>query len=64
MTCYFPSLAHQGAYKVGFLHRDLSPGNIVIYEGCGYLIDWDMVKPIRVVTPRRMTRTVCVLCSP
>jgi len=43
---------------VGFLHRDLSPGNIIIFEGCGYLIDWDMAKPIRVATPRWVTCTV------
>ncbi|KIM56430.1 hypothetical protein SCLCIDRAFT_80630, partial [Scleroderma citrinum Foug A] len=50
-------LAHKGAHKVGFLHRDLSPGNIIIFEGRGYLIDWDMAKPIRVVTPRWVAHT-------
>ncbi|KIM60942.1 hypothetical protein SCLCIDRAFT_79200, partial [Scleroderma citrinum Foug A] len=50
-------LAHKCTYKAGFLHRDLSPGNIIISEGRGYLIDWDMVKPIRVATPHRVTCT-------
>lgn len=49
------------AYKAGFLHRDFSPGNIIITVGGeGLLIDWDLSKPLseEVETPRRATRTV------
>lgn len=57
------SLAHRGAYEAGILHRDISPGNIVILdkEGVpskGILIDWDMSKPLASITSRRVTRTV------
>ena len=53
--------AHQDAYVLGILHRDISVGNIVIYEGKGWLIDWDMSKPVSngdVENPRRATQTV------
>ncbi|KAG2124293.1 hypothetical protein BD769DRAFT_1307493, partial [Suillus cothurnatus] len=30
--------------KCKILHRDLSVGNIVIYRGKGFLIDWDLAK--------------------
>lgn len=53
--------AHQQAYAIGILHRDLSVGNIIIVNGRGYLIDWDFAKSISVEWPRRLTRTVCVL---
>jgi len=43
----------------GILHRDLSPGNIVIVGGHGFLIDWDFVKHTRTTSRRRITRTVC-----
>ena len=53
-------------YAVGYLHRDLSPGNIIIVGGRGYLIDWDFAKSTKTEAPRRITRTVCqsiILCS-
>jgi hypothetical protein len=43
------------------LHRDFSPGNIIIdSDGKGWLIDWDLSKPVLLSaqTPRRATRTV------
>ncbi|KAH9989991.1 hypothetical protein BJV77DRAFT_925993, partial [Russula vinacea] len=45
------------------LHRDFSPGNIIIgSDGTGLLIDWDLSKPTsttdgKVETPRRVART-------
>ncbi|KIM52044.1 hypothetical protein SCLCIDRAFT_142086, partial [Scleroderma citrinum Foug A] len=51
------SLAHQAAIAVGILHRDLSPGNIIIVGGCGYLIDWDFAKYTKTASRRRITRT-------
>ncbi|KIM65570.1 hypothetical protein SCLCIDRAFT_47424, partial [Scleroderma citrinum Foug A] len=30
----------------GYLHQDLSPGNIIIVDGRGYLINWDFAKSI------------------
>ncbi|KAF9552572.1 hypothetical protein CPC08DRAFT_698513 [Agrocybe pediades] len=41
--------AHREAYeKCGILHRDISPGNILISrrDGRGFLIDWDLAKTI------------------
>ena len=50
------------AYGAGFLHRDFSPGNIIItVDGKGLLIDWDLSKPLNakmLETPRHATRTV------
>ncbi|KAG1740423.1 uncharacterized protein EDB91DRAFT_1053224 [Suillus paluster] len=38
-------LAHKDAYEnAKILHRDLSVGNIVVYQGEGFLIDWDLAK--------------------
>jgi len=35
----------EDAYAAGFLHRDFSPGNIIIDEHRkGWLIDWDLLK--------------------
>jgi RIO-like serine/threonine protein kinase len=54
-------LAHRDAYEAGVLHRDFSPSNIIIdSDGKGWLIDWDLSKPVSlsVQTPRRATRTV------
>lgn len=60
--------AHRAACKAGVLHRDLSPGNILILDGLdgqessGILIDWDLSKitdPLEEPgTARRYTRTV------
>ncbi|KAG7098098.1 hypothetical protein E1B28_000072 [Marasmius oreades] len=42
--------AHQGAYeRANVLHRDISVGNILIYDQGGLLIDWEFSK---VVNPR------------
>ncbi|KAG2370342.1 hypothetical protein BDR07DRAFT_1179562, partial [Suillus spraguei] len=39
------------------LHRDLSVGNIVIYKGEGYLIDWDLSKLLNIQGPQQTTHT-------
>ncbi|KAI9460644.1 hypothetical protein HD554DRAFT_2028707, partial [Boletus coccyginus] len=49
--------AHQQAYAIGILHRDLSVRNIIIIDGRGYLIDWDFAKSMSVEWLRRLTRT-------
>ncbi|KAL4071962.1 hypothetical protein J3A83DRAFT_4092749, partial [Scleroderma citrinum] len=51
--------AHEVACRAGFVHWDLSPGNIVIFEGHGYLINWDLEKPINFLTTCWITCTVC-----
>jgi RIO-like serine/threonine protein kinase len=44
LTDFF-GLAHKVAYEVaGYLHRDISAGNIMIHKGRGLLIDWDLAK--------------------
>ncbi|KAF8121660.1 hypothetical protein EV363DRAFT_1184625, partial [Boletus edulis] len=50
-------IAHKEAFIVGYIHRDISPGNIVIFNGHGYLIDWDLAKLVKLSQPRRATRT-------
>ncbi|KAG2030244.1 hypothetical protein BDR03DRAFT_878788, partial [Suillus americanus] len=51
-------IAHEDACnKVGVLHRDLSPGNIVMDGAIGILIDWDLAKLLRIQGPRQTTRT-------
>ncbi|KAG1798280.1 uncharacterized protein HD556DRAFT_1218120, partial [Suillus plorans] len=38
-------IAHKDTFeRAQVLHHDLSVGNIVIYKGKGYLIDWDLAK--------------------
>ncbi|KAG1901812.1 uncharacterized protein F5891DRAFT_950119, partial [Suillus fuscotomentosus] len=39
------------------LHRDLSVGNVVIYKGKGYLIDWDLAKLVSIQGPRQKMHT-------
>ena len=40
------TLALVDAYNAGILHRDFSHGNIIILgDGTGRLIDWDLSKP-------------------
>jgi hypothetical protein len=61
------SSAHMDAYNAGILHRDFSAGNIVIdIYGKGWLIDWDLSKPVSLEseTPRRATRTVGAYVPP
>ncbi|KIM56407.1 hypothetical protein SCLCIDRAFT_79839, partial [Scleroderma citrinum Foug A] len=48
---------HYTFEKAGVLHHDISVGNIVIYEGIGILIDWDLVKLINQSGPRQTTCT-------
>ncbi|KAG1765365.1 hypothetical protein EDD22DRAFT_845472 [Suillus occidentalis] len=51
-------IAHKDAFElVKVLHRDLSVGNVVIYKGKGYLIDWDLAKLVNINGPRQTTRT-------
>jgi hypothetical protein len=54
-----PCTAHQRAFELGILHRDISAGNIVIVFGRGILIDWDLAKEVSQLGPRQTTRTVC-----
>ncbi|KAF9232713.1 hypothetical protein BU15DRAFT_16966, partial [Melanogaster broomeanus] len=50
--------AHEDAFQCGVLHRDISPGNILITDGGGILIDWDLCKHINASSgPRQSTRT-------
>ena len=55
--------ALQEAFEAGILHRDFSPGNVIIDAArIGWLIDWDLSRPCHpqydIETPRRATRTV------
>ena len=52
--------AHREAYYIGrVLHRDVSAGNIVIYNGGGLLIDWDMSKDFDLTSDdKTISRTV------
>lgn len=64
LTILIPaSLAHEDAVKKSLvLHRDLSPGNVIIVDGRGMLIDWDHSKRMsgeEPSGPRRPMRTVC-----
>ena len=55
------ALALVDAHDAGILHRDFSPGNVIIIDdGTGRLIDWDLLKPrdMEKLTPRCATRTV------
>ncbi|KIM40753.1 hypothetical protein M413DRAFT_446141 [Hebeloma cylindrosporum] len=52
--------AHDTAYfDARILHRDISVGNILIHNGKGLLIDWDLCLPMdgKVQGPRRHQRT-------
>jgi len=54
-------LAYKGAYEANILHRDFSPGNVIIdTDGNGWLIDWDLSEPVTLSaeTPRRATKIV------
>ena len=61
------SSAHMDAHNAGILHHDFSVGNIVIdLNGEGWLIDWDLSKPVSLQSeaPRRATRTVRTYVPP
>ncbi|KAF9231547.1 hypothetical protein BU15DRAFT_55980, partial [Melanogaster broomeanus] len=51
--------AHWSAYEVlQLLHRDISPGNIILTEdGRGLLIDWELAKTVGEIGNRRRERT-------
>jgi RIO-like serine/threonine protein kinase len=52
------ALALGDAYNAGILHRDFSPGNVIILgDSSGQLIDWDLSKPVKLwkATPRCAT---------
>jgi hypothetical protein len=38
--------AHQGFTKAKYMHRDISDGNILIYNGRGVLADWEFAKKV------------------
>ena len=62
-------LALKGAYDAGILHCDFSVGNIIIdSEGQGWLIDWDLSKPVSSPvaseTPKHAARTVSDVILP
>ncbi|KAF5370261.1 hypothetical protein D9757_012013 [Collybiopsis confluens] len=51
-------IAHREAYdNANLLHRDISIGNIVIWQGQGYLIDWEQAKDINDNSARTNSRT-------
>ncbi|KAF9259838.1 hypothetical protein L218DRAFT_933262 [Marasmius fiardii PR-910] len=50
--------AHQKACEIHqILHRDISVGNILIYEGRGLLIDWEFSKCMTIKHARQTERT-------
>ena len=60
-------VAHDAAYyDANILHRDISAGNIMISEGGGFLIDWNMCVHVEegAEPSGRVERTVGIcLCS-
>ncbi|KAI9454523.1 hypothetical protein F5148DRAFT_1288603 [Russula earlei] len=64
---YASLIAHEAAYQAGILHRDLSAGNLLIFDdgalniNGGMLIDWDHCKAVdpqnELTTARPHTRT-------
>ncbi|GJJ15669.1 hypothetical protein Clacol_009947 [Clathrus columnatus] len=50
-------LTHSAAFKAGILHRDISSGNIMIYNNGGLLIDWDLSKSTKDSGARKSERT-------
>ena len=64
-VCYWYSsteipAAHRESYYNGkVLHHDISAGNIIIYNGGGLLIDWDMSKDLELISDdKNILRTV------
>lgn len=59
------TIAHQDAFNAGVLHRDVSVGNILIVNGSGILIDWDLSKRLKDSNNlRQPTRTVSMATLP
>lgn len=61
-------LAHRDAYNAGILHRDISGGNILLYQfpdgtWGGILNDWELSKKIDHDSPegRQLNRAVCII---
>ena len=54
------AIGHSDAFfKAGILHRDISPSNILIMEdGTGRLIDWDLCRHGKQGQSHRPGRTV------
>jgi serine/threonine-protein kinase RIO1 len=51
--------AHQHACKdANILHRDISIGNIIVYQGEGLLIDWELSCDLSNDQARVLERTV------
>ncbi|KAI6095187.1 hypothetical protein F5141DRAFT_1222262 [Pisolithus sp. B1] len=50
-------IVHQLAYALGLLHCDISTGNIIILQGHGYLIDWDLAEARNILKPHQATHT-------
>ncbi|KAG2065540.1 hypothetical protein BDR04DRAFT_948606, partial [Suillus decipiens] len=51
-------IAHEDTCnKAGMLHRDLSPGNIVMHGAISILIDWDLAKLLKIQGPQQLTCT-------
>jgi len=46
MVMLISTIAHEKSVSAGVLHQDRSPGNIIIHNGHGVLIDWDLSKLI------------------
>jgi serine/threonine protein kinase len=70
---FLTHLGHEDAVKAGVLHRDISIGNILIVNGRGILIDWDLSKRLKTRSSpvnddrsdkvRQPTRTVSTVVS-
>ncbi|KIM80283.1 hypothetical protein PILCRDRAFT_50613, partial [Piloderma croceum F 1598] len=62
LRCVLDALeCHEDAFNAGVLHHDISVGNILIVNGRGLLIDWDLSKRLNSPIPndciRQPTRT-------
>jgi len=58
-----PFVAHDAAFfDAGILHGDISVGNILIHNGRGLLIDWDLcfILDVEGKAPRRAQQTVSI----
>ncbi|CAI2201162.1 1517_t:CDS:2, partial [Funneliformis geosporum] len=46
------------AYDLKILHRDISFGNIILFQNNGYLIDWGVASNISDITNTTLTATL------